>query len=84
MTHWGVEELSVQLDGVGSVGGPLAESPPVIEFGFWDRRDAESPAPVGYFCVGSLQAVNVVLVGPRGYGDGEVVYVREHYDLRYC
>jgi len=46
------------------MGGPLAGSPQVNEFGFGDREeDTQSPAPVGYICVGSLQAVNVVLMG---------------------
>ena len=51
----GVKKKTVQFDGASHVGGPLAGSPPVYEFGFGDREgDSQIPAPTGYSCEGSL------------------------------
>jgi len=36
----------------------------VYEFGFEDREgDSQIPAPIGFCCVGSLQAADIVPVG---------------------
>ena len=77
--------LAVQFDGVVRLWGSLAGSAPLYGFCFGEIEGNPQPAvPTAYLFVGFLQAVDLVLVGHRGNGDGNVVNVGEHYALWNC